>query len=83
PVDMMQTGDGFFEHTFSLAVPAAVRNHPIWRMDPDPVKNNAIIDSHPPLLGMNRVKRAKPGTLVLATRPEADDEPVFAVQQYG
>jgi uncharacterized membrane protein len=83
PVDMLEYGDGFFEHSFGIEVPLSVRNHPIWQISPDPVENAAIIAGHPALTGMNRVRRAKPGALVLAVRPEADNEPVFAVQSYG
>jgi hypothetical protein len=58
-------------------------NHPVWHMDDDPVKSAAIIATHPRFTGLNRVRRAKPGAIVLATRPEAEDEPVFTAQQYG
>jgi hypothetical protein len=86
PADMLTYGDGFYENTgspFKIHVPEAVRNHPVWQMDDDPVKSAEIIATHPPFTGLNRVRRAKPGALVLATRPEADDEPVFTAQQYG
>lgn len=86
PVDMLAYGDGFYENTgspFRIAVPQSVMGHPIWQMDADPVKNAEIIATHPPFTGLNRVRRAKPGALVLATRPEAGDEPVFTAQQYG
>lgn len=83
PVDMLAYGDGFFEHPFSIAIPDAVRNHPIWQISKDPEENRRILDSHPQFTGMNRVRRAKPGALVLAVRPEENDEPVIAAQSYG
>jgi uncharacterized membrane protein len=86
PVDMLAFGDGFYENTaspFVIAIPGSVRNHPLWQISPDPMENAAILATHPPFTGMNRVRRAKPGALVLAVRPEADNEPVIAVQSYG
>jgi uncharacterized membrane protein len=83
PVDMLEYGEGFFEHDFRIAIPESVRNHPIWQISPDQKLNLQILATHPMLAGMNRVRRAKPGALVLATRPEADNEPVFTAQNYG
>ncbi|MES2709628.1 MAG: glutamine amidotransferase [Verrucomicrobiota bacterium] len=83
PVDMLAYGDGFFEHEFAISIPESVRNHPIWQVSRDPEENRRILDSHPAFTGMNRVRRAKPGALVLAVRPEENDEPVIAAQSYG
>ena len=83
PVDMLLAGDGFNEMRFKIEVPKSVRNHPTWRMDPDPAKSDEIINTHPDFTGMNRVRRAKPGAIVLMTRPDKDNEPVIAAQQYG
>jgi hypothetical protein len=60
-----------------------VRSHPLWRISADADENEQILATHPPFLGMNRVRRAKPGALVLATRPDMNNEPVIAAQQYG
>jgi WD40 repeat protein len=83
PVDMLAFGDGFNEQRFRVEIPKSVRKHPTWRISPDPAANEAILDTHPDFTGMNRVRRAKPGALVLMTRPELNNEPVIAVQQYG
>ena len=83
PVDMLLAGDGFNEVRFKIEIPKSVRNHPTWRMDPDPAKSDEIINTHPDFTGMNIVRRAKPGAIVLMTRPEMNNIPVIAAQQYG
>lgn len=83
PVDMVEYGAGYDTSYFDIAIPEAVRNHPIWRISQDPEENERILATHPPFTGMNRIHRAKPGATVFATRPNRDNEPVFAGQQYG
>jgi len=83
PVDMMTYGDGFFEKHLSIEIPKSVRSHPIWQIADDPKENDQILDEHTDFTGMNRVRRAKPGALVMATRSGTDGEPVIALQQYG
>lgn len=83
PVDMLAYGDGYNQEDFEIAIPASVRTHPLWRIAADPTENNRILDTHPIFTGMNRVRRAKPGALVLMTRPDMNNEPVFAAQSYG
>jgi uncharacterized membrane protein len=83
PVDMLAFGDGFNEVRFPVEIPKSVRNHPTWRISPDPEQNEEILNAHPNFTGMNRVRRAKPGALVLMTRPNMNNEPVIAAQQYG
>ncbi|YCM46246.1 glutamine amidotransferase [Verrucomicrobiaceae bacterium 227] len=83
PVDMLEYGEGFSEQLFTFKIPEAVKSHPLWSLDPDPEVNQAILDAHPKFTGMNRVRRAKPGALVLAERSDAPGEPVIAVQKYG
>ncbi len=83
PVDMLLAGEGFNEMRFKIEIPKSVRNHPTWRMDADPVKSDEIINTHPDFTGMNLVRRAKPGAIVLMTRPEMNNVPVIAAQQYG
>ena len=83
PLDMVQYGEGYDVSTFAVAIPEAVRSHPLWRISPDPKQNDLILASHPPFAGMNLVHRAKPGAIVLATRPNHNNEPVIAAQTYG
>ena len=83
PVDMLEYGEGFSERFFEFTIPEAVKNHPLWVLDPDPELNQQIIDVHPNFIGMNRIRRAKPGALVLAERTDAPGEPVIAIQKYG
>ncbi|MDB6175761.1 MAG: hypothetical protein JWL59_5072 [Chthoniobacteraceae bacterium] len=83
PVDMLAFGDGFNEQRFKVEIPKSVRKHPTWRIVPDPGQNDEILNLHPDFTGMNRVRRAKPGALVLMTRPGMNGEPVIAAQQYG
>ncbi len=84
PVDMLAYGAGFMEKEFPIRIPDAVRSHPLWKVAEDPAENERILATHPVFLGMNRVKRAKPGAIVLAVRADAEgDEPVIAAQSYG
>ncbi len=82
PVDMRTEKEGYVWETFKPEIPAAVRQHPIWRMDPDPDASSAILDRHPEFLGMNLVNREKPAATVLA-RCADRDMPVICVQAYG
>lgn len=83
PADMKAYGEGFVEEPYQLQIPATVRNHPIWRFSADPAENDRILDSHPPMNGMVRIKRVKPGAQILAVRPDTNNEPLIAAQSYG
>lgn len=83
PVDMLDYGDGHYGMSFEITIPASVRNHPIWQILPDPQENQAVLDTHPMFLGMNRVRRAKPGAIVLASVKAEPAQPVIAAQNYG
>lgn len=84
PVDMLAYGAGFMEKTFPIRIPDSVKSHPLWKVSDDPVENEKALAAHPVFLGMNRVKRAKPGAIVLAVRADTEgDEPVIAAQTYG
>ncbi|WP_009965522.1 glutamine amidotransferase [Verrucomicrobium spinosum] len=83
PVDMVDYGDGNYGGTLEVAIPASVRNHPIWQLVSDPKENAAILDTHPSFSGMNRVRRAKPGATILAVVKDEPDQPVIAAQNYG
>ena len=83
PVDMVAYGDGYDSNLFDVGIPEAVSNHPIWRIAPDREENARILATFPQFAGMNRIRRAKPGALLLATRPDRDNEPVIAAQTYG
>ncbi|MBN1518263.1 hypothetical protein JXA32_17005 [Candidatus Sumerlaeota bacterium] len=68
PVAMDVHMGGFLrERTTYVEIPQSVRNHPIWRMDPDPAENDIILDKHPLFRGTNIVRRAKPAATVLMT----------------
>ena len=84
PVDMLAYGAGFMEKQFPIRIPEAVKSHPLWQVSDDLAENDKALATHPVFLGMNRVKRAKPGAIVLAVRADAEgDEPVIAAQSYG
>jgi len=84
PVDMLSYGAGFMEKPFPIRIPDAVRNHPLWHVSDDLQENERALTAHPIFTGMNRVKRAKPGAIVLAVRADTEgDEPVIAAQNYG
>lgn len=83
PADMKAYGEGFVEEPYKLLIPQSVRNHPIWRFSADLEENDRIIDSHPQMNGMVRIKRVKPGAQILAVRPDTNNEPLIAAQSYG
>ncbi|OYV03993.1 MAG: hypothetical protein CFE26_19250, partial [Verrucomicrobiales bacterium VVV1] len=83
PADMKAYGQGFVEEPFRMTIPKAARRHPIWHFSDDPVENDKILDSHPDWRGMVRIRRVKPGALVLGVRPDTDNEPLIAAQNYG
>lgn len=84
PVDMLAYGAGFMEKPFPIKIPESVRTHPLWRVSEIPEENETILNAHPIFTGMNRVKRAKPGAIVLAVRADVEgEEPVIAAQSYG
>lgn len=84
PADMKAYGQGYVEERLPpMRIPKAARSHPIWHFSDDPEENDRILDSHPVWQGMVRIRRVKPGALVLATRPDTGDEPLIAVQSYG
>jgi WD40 repeat protein/uncharacterized membrane protein len=83
PADMKAYGQGFVEEPFRMRIPKEARSHPIWHFSDDPVENDRILDSHPEWRGMVRIRRVKPGALVLGIRPDTGDEPLIAVQNYG
>ncbi|YCM46248.1 glutamine amidotransferase [Verrucomicrobiaceae bacterium 227] len=84
PVDVKSFGAGISEGTVRVTIPESVRRHPIWKILPDSESNDELLKTIPVFHGMNRVSRAKPGALVLATRQTRGvEEPVIAVQTYG
>ncbi len=82
PVDMKAYGEGFSAKWFKIDIPEEVRDHTLWQVSPDPKQNDVILSAHPRFAGMNHVRRAKPGAIVLAVR-SGTNEPVIAAQQYG
>jgi uncharacterized membrane protein len=84
PVDMAAFGAGLLRKTYPIRIPDSVSNHPLWHLSDDREENQKILATHPVFEGMNRVKRAKPGAIVLAVRADSEgDEPVIAAQSYG
>ncbi|HEY1121642.1 MAG TPA: glutamine amidotransferase, partial [Haloferula sp.] len=84
PVDMAAYGAGLLRKTFPIQIPEAVKGHPLWKISDDSAENEKALAIHPVFNGMNRVKRAKPGAIVLAVRADREgDEPVIAAQSYG
>jgi uncharacterized membrane protein len=75
------------EEPFTFELTAVGRQHPIFEVTGDRVKDVAMWNSTPPLLGCGLVQRAKDGAEVLAVNPgvEVDGEPavVIAMGRYG
>ncbi|MEO7099950.1 MAG: glutamine amidotransferase [Luteolibacter sp.] len=82
PVDMVEYGHGYSNKPTELLIPEKAREHPIWRIDPDPTKNEEILASHPPFFGFHDIRRAKPGAIILGTHAN-ESGPLLAVQSYG
>ncbi|MBK1884504.1 hypothetical protein JIN85_18960 [Luteolibacter pohnpeiensis] len=82
PVDMVSYGNGTTFQGAYVAIPKSARNHPIWRISPDPAENDKILDSHPPFYGYHDISRAKPGATNLA-QIENGGAPLITVQSYG
>ena len=82
PVDMVEYGHGYSNSHTELLIPENARKHPIWRIDPDPSKNEEILASHPPFFGFHDIRRAKPGAIVLGMHAD-ESGPLLAVQSYG
>jgi len=82
PVDMVEFGGGQYGERVTPFIADSVRSHPIWQFSTDTKENSRIIDLHPPFGGMNMVRRAKPGAVLLATFGN-ESLPVIVVQNYG
>ena len=83
PADMKAYGEGYVEQPYFMTIPKAARSHPIWHFSDDPTENDRILDSHPKWWGMVRIKRVKPGAVILGVRPDTGNEPLIAAQNYG
>ena len=82
PVDMVEHGGGQYGDRVTPFIADSVRSHPIWQFSSDPKENSRIIDLMPPYGGMNMVRRAKPGAVLLAVFGN-ESLPVIVVQNYG
>ena len=75
------------EEPFTFELTASGRQHPIFEVSGDRVKDIAMWNSTPPLRGCGLVRRAKAGAEVLAVNPgvDVDGEPavVIAMGRYG
>lgn len=82
PVDMVEYGHGYSNQATELLIPEAAREHPIWRIVPDPSENEAILTAHPTFYGFHDIRRAKPGAINLALHADGAG-PLITVQSYG
>ncbi|MFC7337766.1 glutamine amidotransferase [Haloferula chungangensis] len=82
PVDMVNFGHGYTKALTGFKIPAAVADHPIWKILDDPAANRKLLDAHPPFTGYHDIKRAKPGATLLGMREDGGG-PLLAVQNYG
>jgi uncharacterized membrane protein len=75
------------EEPFVLELTEQGRQHPIFQITGDRVKNAALWNTAPHLLGSSIVERAKPGADVLAVNPgfvqQGQPAVVVATQRYG
>jgi len=87
PVVFRSDGPTQSEEPFVVELTAKGRAHPMFEITGDRVKDAALWQSAPPLLGSSLVEGVKPGADVLAVNPNAGGEdapvPVAVVQRYG
>ena len=59
--------------------------HPVVRLNADPLANEALYQSLPPLSSVNRLEGPKPGAAVLleGLGPGEEPEPVLLIQRFG
>mgnify|MGYP002881270549 CR=1 FL=1 len=74
--------------SFEPNLTTAGQAHPAIRLDEDPAVHQRLWSALKPLRGVNRVTRAHPESVVLATHPELRDEsdapmPVIALREVG
>ena len=74
--------------SFEPRLTTAGKAHPAIRLDEDPQQHQRLWSALKPLRGVNRVTRAHPDAVVLATHPELRDEadqamPVIALREVG
>jgi len=77
------------DRPFNLKLTEAGRQHPIFHLSGDPVRDAAFFHRLPALAGCSRVAGVKPGAEVLAVNPQAGvsgggrELPVLVVQEVG
>ncbi len=89
PVEFSAASNPQIEQPFSLKITDYGREHPIFHLSGDRVRDTAFYQSLPELAGCSRVAAVKPGAQVLATNPTitgatgAQGLPVTVVQEVG
>jgi uncharacterized membrane protein len=96
PVEFSADPNPQTDEPFNLKLTDAGREHPIFHLTGDRVRDAAFFQSLPPLAGCSRVAGVKPGATVLAVNPRAtatdgagarvsppSDLPVLVVQEVG
>lgn len=89
PVEFSAAANPQVEQPFSLKITDAGREHPIFHLTGDRVRDTAFYQSLPELAGCSRVAAVKPGAQVLATNPritgggDAQGLPIMVAQEVG
>jgi uncharacterized membrane protein len=89
PVEFSASADPQIEQPFNLKLTDAGREHPIFHLTGDRVRDTGFFHKLPPLDGCSRVAGIKPAAEVLAVNPQISGPegeqglPVMVVQQVG
>ncbi len=89
PAEFSAAASPQIEQPFAFKLTDAGREHPIFHLTGDPMRDTAFYQSLPQLLGCCRLAAVKPGAQVLAVNPQvigpggAQGLPVMMVQQVG
>ena len=84
----MESQNDITDNRFVPHVPETAWSHPLLQISPDPEENRKIwTEKFPPLVGYNRVDRAKPGAMVLLENPGSrtayGPDVILAAQEVG
>jgi uncharacterized membrane protein/pimeloyl-ACP methyl ester carboxylesterase len=89
PVEFSASANPQIEQPFNLKLTDAGREHPIFQLTRDRVRDTAFFNKLPALDGCSRIAAVKPGAEVLAVNPRlggpegAQGLPIMIVQQVG
>jgi uncharacterized membrane protein len=82
PVVVSPRDASYSDQQFTAQVAPGALDHPVMRLNLDPVENKLLWDNAPPLIGVTPTTAIKPGATLLLQKPDTRN-PILAVQNYG